>query len=81
MKWSFTTFQHYIGDSRHYIPIHGTDFLRPYPADEARKIVSLLQDTSHPAHWPVLEPGTPSSYIRASTNELSRLPFKIIYGY
>ena len=53
---------------------HGTDILRPHPSDEARKIVSLLKHTPHPAQWLVHEPGTHSSNVRASTTELSRLP-------
>ena len=37
--------------ARSSAPIHGTDILRPHPTDEAKKVVSLVKDTPHPAKW------------------------------
>ena len=72
--WNSTTATLVLLRARSTAPIHGIAMLRPHPKDKARKVVPLLHDTPHLAKLLVLEPGTPSSSVRASTTELSRLP-------
>ena len=47
--WNSTTVTLVLLRPRSKGSINGTDILRPHPTEEARKTVSVLKDTPHPA--------------------------------